>query len=452
MKKYVIGLDIGTSSIKGILARVDEREEFVTGRCGFDYVTDDRGTVEISAGSYMNSCMTLLKKLSSALPDDGELLAVSTATASGNILFLDENYNPISTIVNWQDKRTNDEPDTILGADFDKEAYFKSTGWAFDGKTFPLATLSRLKVNNPELFSKNNKLCMSTEYMYYCLTGEWGLSTSAGTPFYLIDQQTGKYRTDILEKFGLKAEQLPPVLPVGTIVGKVTEDGNKLSGLPVGTPLIAGTFDHPSAARGVGVLKEGQMLLSCGTSWVGFYPIDDREKAVKNKLLIDPFLSENNGPWAGMVSLASVAAKIEDYIRMYVCNEGNVYKTFEKYSSESEIGAGGLKLTLSDADNAEEIKKYPKRHIARAIMECVVGMLQKDFERLEAGGVKATSAVMVGGPSECPLWTKIIEQITGMTVVIRHGSFAGSVGSASVAGIAAGVFENEAQSAEFFNS
>jgi len=407
--------------------------------------------VEIDADRYLDSCFACLKTLASALPADAELLSVAAASASGNILFLDKDGKPLTPVINWQDKRTANEPETVLGQSFDKEAYFRSTGWGFDGKTFPLASLCRLKVQSPELFNDTNVLCMSTEYLYRNLTGNWGLSTSAGTPFYLIDQVTGQYRTDVLATLGLSADRLPPVVPVGTVVGRVTPAASAKCGLPVGTAIVAGTFDHPSAARGVGVLKPGQMLLSCGTSWVGFYPLEGRDVGVRNHLLIDPFLSEKNGAWAGMVSLASVASRIEDYIRKYLADSGNIYKTFESLSAESQPGAGGLCITLSDADDENVIRSYPKKHIARAIMEGVVNMLQKDFERLAQGGVKATSAVMVGGPTECPLWTKVIEGITGMPVEIRHGQYAGAVGAAMVAGIGAGVWPDEAAAGRILN-
>lgn len=441
MNKFIIGLDIGTSSVKGILA--DENGKIIdTARYAFEYDTDENGKIEIPADRYLDTCCSALRQLCESLPAGGELCSISAASASGNVMILDQNYNPLTPIVNWQDTRTGDEVGQVLGTDFDYDAYFRSTGWAFSGRTFPLATLCRLKKDSPELFKKGNKVAMSTEYLYYMLTGSWGLSTSAGTPFYLIDQVSGEYRKDILDILGLDCSQLPPIVHTGSTVGRVTAQGSAASGIPEGVKIAAGTFDHPSAARGTGILETGQMLLSCGTSWVGFYPVSSRECAVENHMLIDPFLSENGGPWAGMVSLASVSTEIKKYITEYVSDEGNVYKNFEAYSAQSERGAGGLTINFEN-DDPDYIRSFPKKHIARAIMEGVVNKLNSDFTRLAQGGIRATGAVMVGGPTECPLWTQVIEYITGMPVIIRHGAFAGSVGAAMVAGINAGIWADE---------
>lgn len=441
LKKFIIGLDIGTSSVKGILISSDGSERY-TERVGFNYTFSASGSVEISADGYLNSCYTLLHKLSDKLPRGAEISALSMASASGNLLLLDGSNNPATPIVNWQDKRVDDEPARVLGK-FDTDAYYRSTGWGFDLKTFPLAILCWYKSHCPEILENCSKVCMSTEYLCYKLTGNWGIGTSAGTPFYLIDQVTGTYNKDVLSILGIPLEKLPPVMKTGSVLGSVTEDAAKKSGLPVGTPVIIGTFDHPSAARGVGITKEGQLLLSCGTSWVGFFPVSEREKALKAKMLVDPFLSENGGAWAGMVSLASLSGQIESFTKAYVDNSEVWYRKLVEFASQSADGAEGLSINLLAEPNEKEIKKYEKKHIARAIMECVVNMLAERTAKIFEAGIVCNEAIMVGGPSENPLWAELIAKKTGMRVSVMHGSYAGAVGAAIVAGTAVGLYPDE---------
>ncbi len=448
-KKFIIGLDIGTSSIKGIMVAVDGSQRF-TGRVPFIYTTRPDGSVEISAEDYLNACFMLLRQFSEQLPEGSEIAAVSTASASGNPLLLNENGTPITPIINWQDHRVTDEVKTVLG-DFDFDAYYRSTGWAFDGKTFPLALLCWYKCHHPETLANCAKVCMSTEYLYYTLTGKWGIGTSAGTPFYLIDQVTGTYHTEILDKLGIPVEKLPPVMKTGSILGTVTSEGAEKCGLPAGTPIIIGTFDHPSAARGVGVTKEGQLLLSCGTSWVGFYPIARREKVVSAKMLVDPFLSEAGGPWAGMVSLCALGGPLEAFTKAYVDNGDKWYKALVDYAALSERGAGGLTVNLLAEPNEDEIKKYEKKHIARAIMENVIGMLANNINTMTKAGISCEEAFMVGGPSENPLWSELITLETGIKVRVMHGSYAGAVGAAVVAGCAVGLYADPDTARECLN-
>ena len=441
-KNYLIGLDIGTSSIKGVLIAADGSERF-TGRQEFVYDRAD-GRVEIPADRYIDACFALLRQLSALLPADACLAGVSAASASGNLLLLGADGAPSTPILNWQDCRAADEVDAVL-PDLDLDAYYRSTGWAFDKKTFPLAALCWYSVHEPQKLKEASMVVMSTEYLNYRLTGKWGIGTSAGTPFYLIDQQSGAYRTDILEKLGIPETKLPPVRPTGTVLGTVTEAASAACGLPVGTPIVLGTFDHPSAARGVGVVREGQLLLSCGTSWVGFYPINDRARVQAAGMLTDPFLSERGGPWAGMISLASVSGNLDAYVRRFIANEGDIYGELNALAAQSEPGAGGLRINPIEEPDESYIRTFPRTQIARAIMEGIVRLLADRIAEIGKSGIRTTEAVMVGGPSERPLWSHLIAAQTGLTVRVMHGAFAGAIGAAMLSGIAAGLYRDETE-------
>ncbi len=436
--KDIIGLDIGTSSIKGI--RISENgERRVAGKEAFVYHRGETGQVEIDAEQYLAACCRLLRRLTAA--QGGEIAAVCAASASGNLLVLDKQGNPSTPIFNWQDTRVRGEAKQILQG-ISAEEIYEAVGWSFDYQTFPLAQLCHLKCHSPEILENCSKICMSTEYLYWRLSGAWGLSNSAGTPFYLLDQRTGKYNQKLLDVLKLDERLLPPIGKTGELVGNVTEEGAVLSGLPAGTPLILGTFDHPSAARGAGVLQEGQMLLSCGTSWVGFYPVEDREKAIRCKMLVDPFRSPE-GCWGAMASVSSVAERIEFYIKKYVAAGDDMFEQFAKLAAQSAPGAGGLTIHLFEEPSDVEMKRFSKKEIARAIMEGTVPLLKEKMKRLEQQGICAQEAVMVGGPSECPLWAEVISQMTGLKVRAAQGAYTGAMGAAIIAAAAVGLYENE---------
>ena len=263
----IIGLDIGTSSIKGIRISQDGKRK-VMGKEEFVYRIGPKGQVEIDAEKYLTACCRLLRRFCSA--GEEKILAVCAASASGNLLLLDQQGAPCTPILNWQDARVEEEARRILSG-FDPQKLYEAIGWPFDWKTFPLAQLCYLKCHRPELLKQSSMICMSTEYLYWRLCGKWGISPSAGTPFYLLDQRSGQYYPALLDQLGIGEEKLPPVQKAGSCIGCVTQQGAALSGLEPGTPLILGTFDHPSAARGAGVFEQEQMLLSCGTYLGGVF-------------------------------------------------------------------------------------------------------------------------------------------------------------------------------------
>jgi xylulokinase len=104
-------------------------------------------------------------------------------------------------------------------------------------------------------------------------------------------------------------------------------------------------------------------------------------------------------------------------------------------------------LTIEPREKPDDrrILAYPKKHIARAIMEGVVRRLSVRIRALAEKGIAAKEAVMVGGPSERPLWAALIEEQTGLKVRVMHGAFAGAMGAAILAGISAGIWKDEAE-------
>lgn len=436
---YLIGLDIGTSSVKGVLMTTEGRIA-CNAKEVFAYHRLESGEVELDADAYLAACFHAIKALANAAAP-GAIKGICASSASGNLLLLDRENKPMTSIISWQDKRVTEEAREILG-EMDDEAFYRLIGWPFRYKAFPLAQLCYMKKHNPESLENCGMVAMSTEYLYYTLTEEWGISPSAGTTYFLIDQQKGEYVKPLLDKFGLSEEQFPLILPCGSVLGTVKGDVATRCGLPEGTPVVLGSFDHPSAARGVGVLKEGQMLLSCGTSWVAFFPIADREKGANAGMLIDPFLSPN-GCYGVMTSVASLSERIQLYVNRYIDDSKEAFQKLSALAKQSVVGANGLCINPQDEPDDEKILPFSKEHIARAIMEGTVRLLKERLDGLAEKGISASEAIMVGGPSEDPYWITLIEEMCGITVDVQHGSYAGAVGAAVIAGIGVGTYKDE---------
>lgn len=426
---HYIGLDIGTSSVKGVLM-TPEGHIVKKVKEVFTYQNLPNGGLELDASHYLQVCFQTLRKLAEDV-SGGSIKAICASSASGNLMLLDKEAIPMTHIINWQDQRVTTEAHEILGS-INSDEFYRCIGWPFDNRTFPLAQLCYLKKNSPELLEQCGTVCMSTEYLYYTLTGKWGISTSAGTPFYLIDQEKGKYIEGMLDTLGIPQSKLPPILPCGHVLGRIRDEIAQICGIPTGTPVTLGSFDHPSAARGSGILQEEEMLLSCGTSWVAFFPVSSREKGIKAHMLIDPFLAPT-GCYGAMTSLPSLSERIQYYVNRYIDTSEDAFKKLSALCAASPPGANGLSIDpLSEPDDAK-ITCFSKEDIARAIMEGTVLLLKEKLDALRKHGITAKSAVMVGGPSEDPMWISLIENICDVSVRTSHGSYAGAVGAAFIA-------------------
>jgi xylulokinase len=434
----LIGLDLGTSAIKGVLMSskgdVIHREKAQT-----KYVRTEEGFVEFDAEEFYALTAGVIRRLTEALPKGALVAGISMASASGNTLLIDDAGNPMIPAISWMDKRVTDEIERVLGQEPGNDVY-DLVGWPL-GKTFPLAHLAWLKCHKPGLIEKASKVCMSTDYINYRLTGEWGIDTSTATTFFLQDQKAAKWHLPFLEKLGIPEHKLPVIKRPGEIVGRIRPEAALETGLLPGTPIVLGSFDHPCAARGSGVLEEGKMLISCGTSWVGYYPLRDRQIALSERMLVDPFL-QPDGVWGVMFSLPAVATLVDKYISKYISSAKDRYRDFDKLAASAEPGAGGLLINPMKESFPDELNRHSKANIARALMEGTAYLLKMNMERVAKAGVKAAALTMVGGPSETFPWPQIVCDVLGLELSTVNGSCAGAAGAAVLAGIGAGLYRD----------
>ena len=387
-----IGLDLGTGAIKGvcrdsekgILAKISER-------VSFNYPAGNH--VELDPKQYTSQVVNIIQKLAAAA--DREIYAISFAAASGNTMLCNKEGEPLTPIISWLDKRLNDwmPPESWQ--------IRQRTGWKRI-PTFTLMHLEYFRRTAPELL-KNSIVAMNNDFLTWQLCGKHILDNSNASPFYLWDQSNNDF-VPYLDYYGLSPEQLPEIVPTGTIAGRLKKEFQQ-GNLTADTLIVAGCFDHPAGAREAGVVAPGDMLLSCGTSWVGFYPCVNRDDIPQDELC-DTFQSGTNGCWGAMFSIPAVGVEIENFI----CERfGNTADRYEKFNDEALAG------------------DTPSRQLMCRIID-------RFKERFDSHpGIRRV--VISGGPSEGRAWLALLKEKLPVTVeVSQYHSYTGAAGAAQIAG------------------
>ena len=449
MAEYLIGLDLGTSSLKGVLITTDGK--IVTSeKVATTFIRPKEYIVEFSPEEYYTQFCELTKSLLAHIKDSDEIRAISMAAASGHTMLADKNMKPVGNVISWMDRRAKDEYKTALP---DIESVHKTVGWP-PIPSFPLTQLTWLKKHCADRYNTAAYKILNITHLFHRLTGEFKIDPSTATTFYLQDQANRKYHKPYLDHLGIDEVNLPEIVPSSTKLGMVTESASKDTGLSTKTSVVLGSFDHPSAARGTGVFNKGDLLLSCGTSWVGFYPVEDRDLAISERMLIDPFLRPD-GPWGALFSLPQIGITIDWYIdNLIATDKNNKYDEFNSLSQKATPGASGLTIDLLDGiKDPDKLKEtlsgnHSRQEISRAVMESAAFEMKEKIEQLSIVGIAAKNITMVGGPSESPVWTQIIADITGLELRLISGQAAGAIGAAIMAGIGVGIFKDEREGFE----
>lgn len=410
-----IGLDLGTSAIKGVLLS-SGGEVIAVARQATEILRPQTGRVEMDSVRFYGILCRVIRELVPAAKGE-PVAALALSGATGNTLLLDDTGAPLRNAIHWMDMRAADEPSCEPPAAIASEVYHVS-GWpGFRG--FPLAHLSWLKRHEPENYKRASRVGMNITYQFLRLCGAWAMDYSTATTFYLQNQVDRRWHQPYLDWLELKKEQLPELLPSGSVIGRVSEQAASETALSTDAAVVLGAFDHPSAARGVVVTAPGDVLLSCGTSWVGFYPVKDRALALSQKMLIDPFLAPR-GPWGAMFSLPRVGEEVQAFVD----------RTFEGEASPA------ARYALFNAAAAASAKGSGEP--CRALMERISENMATRMRELAQAGLLAGRIFMVGGPSESPVWPDILREATGLDIAIpKNGAYAGALGAAFMA--AAGI-------------
>jgi sugar (pentulose or hexulose) kinase len=428
----LIGLDLGTSAIKGVLTDVGGTVLAEAGASS-RFLHPHDGWVEVDPEPQYRNVCRVIRDLVAAAP--GEVAGLAMAAASGNTLLTDASGAPLMNIINWMDHRAEQEPLPAALAGLTAAQVSQVTGWPCV-TSFPLAHLAWLHENRGELYRRAGHYGMDTDWLLYRLTGRWVMDHSTATTFHLQEQTSGTYYEPFLRMLDLDPARLSTLMPSGVTVGPLTEQARRDTGLSANTIVVTGCFDHPAAARAIGVVEPGQLMLSCGTSWVGFTPIMDRRRVLDAQLLCDPFLSEEGGPWGGIFSVPTIGRTIDEYIDQVIApGESERLRIFNELAAQAAPGAGGLEIDLRLPPQAIAADR---RNVSRAVMEGAARLLNDKLLALKAHGFQYDRAVMVGGPAESPLWPRIVAEITGIDVA-GGGRAAGARGAAMLAGRGTGV-------------
>ncbi len=403
-----IGIDMGTSAIKGALLSPDGNL-LTSASLPTEFERPRPGEVVFSSDRYYTILCEVLRSLSKSTSTKISALALSGAT--GDTLLLDKENIPLLPTIHWMDTRsmmdTSIDPQAISPADI-----YKTSGWPWF-RGFPLAHLVWLKQNKPKEYAKVHRVGMNMTYQYFRLCNAWAMDCSTATTFYLQAQEKKEWHKPYLDWLKLIPSQLPSLHPSGYCIGRITSQSSSETGLPEGCAVVLGAFDHPSAARGAGVTKPGELLLSLGTSWVGFYPVIDRSLAINLNMLVDPFLSADGGPWGGMFSLSKCGERLNEALSV----------SYPQTKSAEEHHMLLERDLFSGSENSAVI----------VVKELIVSMRNRidDYAR---HGIGTDRIVLVGGPSANKAIVEEFRYILEKPIEVSlHRSHAGALGAALLA-------------------
>jgi len=258
MNQLLVGLDVGTTSVKAVVFGTDGRE-VSAGRVVTPWTPAPYG-VEMDATTLVSAAVDALN---SALTDapKANVLAVGVTSMGESGVLLDSRGVPVAPVIAWHDTRDETEVGdlkTAIGAD----RFAQRTGLPLRGQ-WSLTKHRWLLSHYPEAKAAVRWLNIA-EWIIRSLGGEESAEQSLASRTGWLELDSRQWWTESLEWSGAKASLMPELITGGTPVGRLTHAGS-LRCLR-GAVLTAAGHDHQAATIGTGTCGSADELDSCGTA------------------------------------------------------------------------------------------------------------------------------------------------------------------------------------------
>lgn len=462
-KKYVIGLDSGTSVVKAVLFDLEGTEVAVASRKTpveephFGWSEFD---IEIEWREITQTIKDLLEKTKISPADIGAL----GICAKHGTCFLDENNKPVRMGILWNDGRCAKDLEEWT-ADGRMDATFAETSnWLMTSDRNFL--LPWIRENEPEVLEKTKMLCSPANWVSLKMTDDFGAN---GSDYYAQVDDTGKLSRKVLEIAGVADlyDKFPEIGEPSRVIGTVSAKAAEECGLIPGIPVAQMGWDAMSSTAGGGAIAPGQANIIIGTS--GCILVVTPKFVREPKLGI---MSVHNipGEWVQFIAPLTGTPNAdwfnenftyEDKIRAE--KEGrSVYDLFDEEMSKIPAGCNGVIYHpyMNAAGERAPFTNTNARgnffglnlHSSRALMQRAIyeGMAFSNKHCLDAYTFPIKDICLTGGGTNSPVWCQIFADIVNVPIRVMGGSEFGAKGAAWNAAWAAGIFDTSEEACEAF--
>jgi xylulokinase len=439
--ELLLGIDIGTSSTKAVLARPDGT--IVEVRAVEHGVAHPRpGFAEQDADAvWWADIVRVCHGLADHLCD---VKAVCVSGLGPCLLPADAAGEPVrAAILYGIDTRATREI-AELTEQFGAEAIVRRGGSALSSQAVG-PKLAWLRRNEPEVWERTRRLLMASSFAIGRLTGSYVLdhhSASQCDPLY--DMAANAWASDWADEVAPGLD-LPALAWSNEVVGTVTAAAAAVTGLPRGTPVAAGTIDAWAEAHSVGASRPGDLMLMYGTT---IFLIATTDDAVSDERLwrTSGCLPGSSSTAAGLATSGALTAWLRDIA------QGLPYECLLAEAATTPPGADGLialpyfageRTPIYDPDARGVIAglttQHGRGHLYRALLEATAFAVRHTLEVFEAANAAPGRVVAVGGGAASDLWLQIVSDVTGLVQHVPAVTVGAAYGDALLAAQAVGL-------------
>lgn len=456
---YLIGIDVGTSGTKTVL--FDELGNAVaSATVEYPLHTPNPGWTEQDPADWWNATVqTIQEVLAKSKAPAGEIKGLGLSGQMHGSVFLDEKNQVVRPAILWNDSRTADECVQITKTIGEKRLLELASNPALTGFTAPKAVW--LKNHEPEHFKKTKTLFLPKDYVRFRLTGEVAMEVSDGAGTLLFNVKERTWSAEILDRLGIPAEWMPKLYESTDVCGRVSAEAARLTGLKEGMPVVGGGADNACGATGTGVVVEGRVLSSIGTSGVILAPSKTPQTDPEGRA--HTFCHSVPNVWYLMGVVLSAGMSLRWYRDVIADSERansrqtgrDPYDLLTEQAQQAPLGSEGLIFLPYLTGERTPLKdpyarggfigltiRHQRPHLVRAVLEGITFAMRDSLEIVRSLGVSVQEVRATGGGAKSAFWKQLQADIYGLEIATINSDQGPAFGAAIMAGVGAGMYKS----------
>lgn len=460
MKDHLLGIDLGTTNIKAVIFNA-AGETQAAASATYPLIMPLPDHVEQSADAWWSAAVEILRSVTSQAGPEvvGSIRGISVSSQLPSLLALDREGRVLRNPIIWMDKRSHPELDQLLAL-IGRETYTVSAGAQPDAAFLP-SKLLWFKRHEPELFARTYRVLQANGFINYKLTGVMAMDIDQAALCQCLDLRTMGWSEPLSQAMGIDLNRiLPQPVPSDTVIGLVTEQAARLTGLKSGIPVVAGASDATASMYATGLSQLGEAGESSGTTSLLFVG-HDRPSATDLPVVAKPcsiqgipyfFNAPINTSGASLKWYLNTLGQAEtDYARAHGID---VYDYLNQLALKAPPGSNGLLyFPYLLGERAPLWNSYAKgmligmsldterRHIVRSIFEGTAFAVRHVIDTVRETGAQVHCLRITGGGAKSRTWCQIKASMLGVPVYTLEDK-TGDVpfGDALIAGHGVGLY------------
>lgn len=437
-----VGIDLGTSSLKGIVVTYDGKV-IAKNSQSYKIHTPEVGWSEQNPEDWYNAFLKVMTRLIESIPKlKNNIKGIAISGQMHSLVMLDNTGKVLRNAILWNDVR-NSKQSELLNTNYLELLKSETGNRSFEGLTLP--KILWIKENEPDNYKNIKSILLPKDYLIYKLTGQRVMDYSDASGTMLLNINNKTWSSKILETFEIERSILPRLVSSYEKVGEMSSELKEYFGFKVPINIYGGGADNACSALGAGVTDNKKIIVSVGTSGVvlgmGKSNLDDR---------LHHFLHINGEMYNMGVTLS--AGDSLNWIK-------NVIAPNESFNEvvKNEIGKKAVKPTLlftpylrgercphSDAHIRGSFigldMNHTRQDIIQAVMEGVIFSLRESFDLVNKQEIK--QIISVGGGAKSLGWLQIQANIFQCPITTLDAEEGAALGAAMLVAVGCGDYSN----------